>query len=168
MAKFTRKELEEAYHIYEAAVTKASETGDWATWADELFTDDVVYFEHAYGEFHGKDEVRKWIVEVMAPYPKMRFPTDWVIFDEENGAIVMCVQNVWIDPNDPDSDEFGFPNWTRLVYAGNGKFSMEEDIYNPFRDAPRVMKAWMEGGGRMETPLKVRMKHIQHRRGGKD
>lgn len=164
MAKFSRAELEEAYKIYEAAVSKASATGDWAEWADTLFTEDATYLEHAYGEFQGREAIKEWIVATMAPYPDMRFPVDWALFDEENGAIVMCVQNVWIDPSDPKSDRFGFPNWTRLVYAGDGRFSMEEDIYNPFRDAPRVMKDWMQAGGKMQTELKIKMKHVQHRK----
>ncbi len=163
MPKFSRAELEEALRIFNEAHQKASETGDWNIWAD-LFTEDAVYLEHAYGEFHGREEIRKWIADVMAPYPNMRFPQDWVAFDEENGAIIMCVQNVWVDPNNPDNNEFGFPNWTRLVYAGNGKFSSEEDIYNPFRDAPRVMEAWMKAGGTLKTPLRAKMKHVPQRR----
>ncbi len=162
MPKFTRTELEEALAMYNKVHERASQTGDWNPWAD-LFTEDAVYKEHAYGEFHGREEIRKWIVDVMAPYPKMSFPQDWVAFDEENGAIVMCVQNVWLHPTDPANHDFGFPNWTRLVYAGDGKFSAEEDIYNPFRDAPRVMKGWLAAGGKFATPLKVKMKYTQTR-----
>ncbi len=163
MPKFTRAELEEAHRIYNEGHQKASETGNWDIWAD-LFTEDAVYIEHAYGELHGREEIRKWIKDVMAPYPRMRFPQDWVAYDEENGAIVTCVQNVWPHPDDPKSDQFAFPNWTRLVYAGNGKFSLEEDIYNPFRDAPRVQEEWMQAGGKMECPLRVKMKHVPRRK----
>ncbi len=160
MPKYSRAELEQALAIYNEAHQRASETGDWEPWVD-LFTEDAIYKEHAYGEFHGREEIRQWIVDVMAPYPKMWFPQDWVAFDEENGAIVLGVQNVWPHPTEPDNPQFGFPNWTRLVYAGDGKFSSEEDIYNPFRDAPRVMQEWLEAGGKFAAPLQVKMKYTQ-------
>ena len=163
MPKFSRAEMEEAFATFTAAHIKASKTGNWDEWAD-MFTDDAVYTEHAYGEFHGKEEIKRWIVEVMAPYPTMSFPHDWVVYDEENGAIISCVQNRFPHPDGTDNDEFQFPNWTRVVYAGNGKFSSEEDVYNPFKDAPGVQERWLAAGGKMASPLKVRMKHVPRRR----
>ena len=44
MGKFSRQELEEGLKIYNENHKKASETGDWATWAD-IFTDDATYIE---------------------------------------------------------------------------------------------------------------------------
>ncbi len=84
----------------------------------------------------------------MAPFPHMRFPHTWVAFDEENGAIVMEILNVLDHPTEPGR-EFGFPNVTRLVYAGDNLFSSEEDVYNPNRDAPRTVGAWLKAGGVM-------------------
>ena len=60
MGKYTRAELEAAFAKYNEARDRASQTGDWSIWAD-VFTDDVHYVEHAYGEFHGKEAVRAWI-----------------------------------------------------------------------------------------------------------
>jgi hypothetical protein len=37
------------------------------------------------------------------------------------------------------------------VYAGDGLFSSEEDIYNPNRDAPGVVGAWLQAGGQLES-----------------
>ena len=34
-------------------------------------------------------------------------------------------------------------NWTKLVYAGDGLFSSEEDVYNPEDFAPTV-QAWLD------------------------
>ena len=47
----------------------------------------------------------------------------------------------------------------RIVYGGGGLWREEEDVYNPVRDAPRVIKAWREAGGRCETREQVAMKH---------
>jgi len=58
-----------------------------------------------------------------------------------------------------DGKPFSFPNWTRLVYAGNGLFSSEEDVYNPARDAPATLSAWIKAGGSFESDEQVLMRH---------
>jgi hypothetical protein len=159
MGKYTREELEQALAIYNKAVDLASKTGDWSPWA-ELFTEDADYIEHAYGNFKGREAIRQWIVDVMAPFPHMTFPQDWVAFDEKNGAILFQCQNRLEHPTDPDGGPFEFPNWTRLTYAGNGKFSCEEDIYNPARDGNRVVGGWLKAGGKFVCPPQVDMAYL--------
>jgi len=89
----------------------------------------------------------------------MTFPQDWVAFDEEDGAIVFQCQNRLAHPTDPHGEPFQFPSWTRLLYAGDGLFSYEEDVYNPMRDANRVVAGWIAAGGEFESPMLVDMKH---------
>lgn len=158
MGRFSRAELEQALAIYNRARDESSRTGDWSIWAS-VFTDDACYVEHAYGEFRGRAAICDWITKVMAPFPHMTFPQDWVAFDEENGAIVFQCQNRLEHPTDPTGEPFQFPTWTRLVYAGNGLFSCEEDVYNPQRDANRVVAAWMGAGGKFASPLLVDIKY---------
>jgi hypothetical protein len=158
MPKFSRRELEQALEIFNEKRDAASSTGDWSIWAS-LFTEDADYVEHAYGEFKGRAAIEQWITDVMAPFPHMRFPQSWVAFDEDTGTITMEVINLLDHPTDPAHEGFGFPNWTRLTYAGNGLFSREEDIYNPARDAARVIKAWLAAGGRFASREKVTFKH---------
>ena len=154
MGRFDRDEIEKAFAHYSAVVDVCSDTGDWRPFAD-LFTEDVVYTEHAYGVMHGREAVREWIVEVMKPFPHMRFPHVWVAYDEGNDALVMCLNNQL----ELDGKAYAFPNWTRLVYAGNGLFSEEEDIYNPRRDAPEAVGAWLAAGGQMLS-APIPMKHF--------
>jgi hypothetical protein len=156
MGKYTRRELEEAFSRYNRARDRASETGDWSIWA-AVFTEDVHYIEHAYGEFRGRDAVRDWITKVMAPFPHMSFPQDWLVIDEENGAVVFQCQNRLPHPTDPEGEPFQFPTWTRLVYGGEGLWASEEDIYNPARDANRTISAWIKAGGELESPELVKM-----------
>jgi len=78
---FTRAELESALAHYSSVVQECSRSGDWAPFAD-LFTEDVHYVEHAYGELHGREAVREWIQTVMAPFPHMRFPQGWTAYDD--------------------------------------------------------------------------------------
>ncbi|MGW5113074.1 nuclear transport factor 2 family protein [Nocardia sp. NPDC004123] len=158
MGKFSRAELEEALHHYSRVVDRCSETGDWGPFAD-LFVEDVEYIEHAYGTFHHREDVRAWIIEVMKPFPHMRFPHEWVAYDEDNDAIVVGIKNLLDHPTE-EGVEFWFPNTTRLVYAGDGLFASEEDIYNPARDAARVIGEWIRAGGVMLSAPQVEMKYI--------
>ena len=158
MGTFTRRELQQALEVYNRARDESSRTGDWSIWAAR-FTEDAHYIEHVYGEFRGRAAIRDWITKVMAPFPHMAFPQDWVAFDEEAGAIVFQCQNRLEHPTDPNGEPFQFPTWTRLVYAGNGLFCSEEDIYNPHRDANRVISAWIKAGGKFASPLLVDMQH---------
>jgi hypothetical protein len=157
MGRFTRNELENAFRIYRTAADQSSETGDWTIWAS-IFTEDATYIEHAYGEFHGRQEIEQWIVNVMKPFPHMRFPVTWHAIDEATDAVVFEVRNTLDHPTQPGT-EFWFPNWTRIVYAGDGLLSHEEDIYNPARDGNRVVREWLKAGGRPATQSFLAMKY---------
>lgn len=158
MGRYAREEILEAFERYNRARDEASYTGDWSVWAD-CFSEDAYYVEHAYGELHGREAIRTWITGVMAPFPRMTFPQDWWVVDEANGAIVFQCQNQFPPPFDADGRPFAFPTWSRLVYGGDGLWKSEEDVYNPARDAPRVIKAWIAAGGRFESQEQVAMRH---------
>ena len=158
MGAYAREEILEAFEAYKRARDEASRSGDWSVWA-ALFTDDAHYTEHAYGEIHGRQAIEEWIVGVMAPFPTMTFPQDWWVLDEERDAIVFCCQNTFPEPFRTDGTPYAFPNWTRLVYGGEGKWKSEEDIYNPKRDAPGVFKGWVKAGGKLESVEQVKMVH---------
>jgi hypothetical protein len=157
MARVTLDELKEAFEGYDQVRIRCSETGDWSQFAD-LFVEDAHYIEHAYGEMQGREAIREWIAKVMAPFPHMQFPQNWVVFDEKNSAVVFEVDNLLPHPTDPDHSGFGFASWTRLVYGGEGLWSSEEDVYNPARDAGRVIKAWRAAGGKFVSAEQVEMK----------
>lgn len=158
MGQYSRTEIMEAFERYNEARIQSQDTHDWSIWAN-MFTEDAHYIEHAYGEFHGREAIRDWICDVMAPFPSMIFPRDWLAFDEEQDAIVFQCQNLLPHPTDPEGEPFAFPSWTRLVYGGNGLFKSEEDIYNPSRDAGPTIKAWLEAGGQFASREKVKIQH---------
>jgi len=143
MTLFTRDEMEREFEAYQERGRIAGESGDWSPWADQ-FTEDAVYIEHLYGRFEGREAIRTWITETMAPFPNNQFtyfPIEWAVFDEERGWIVCEVQNRLNDLG--DGKIFQASNFTRLVYAGDGMWSYEEDVYNPESMAVCV-KAWMD------------------------
>jgi uncharacterized protein (TIGR02246 family) len=128
--KFPLDEVREAYEHFKEVSDRCASTADYNAFAD-LFTEDCTYIEHVFGEMHGREEVRNWIVPLMESYPNdqmIRYSHDWVLFDDEDGRIVFCARTHMADPGDGTSHTA--TNWTRLDYAGGGLFSREEDIYN--------------------------------------
>ena len=131
MGRFSRAELEEAFQNYQETALEAGTSGDWTKWAD-LFTEDATYIEHLFGTLGGREAIRNWISKTMSQTPNDQmkyFPVEWYIIDEEKGWVVAQVWNRMVDPGDGSLHQAY--NYTLLKYAGNGKWSHEEDIYNP-------------------------------------
>jgi hypothetical protein len=126
-------ELADAFEHYQATVRRACAAQDWTLFAG-LFTDDAVYTEHAYGRFTGRPAITEWAVRTMTTFPgnaMVAFPISWSVLDEERGWVVCEVQNVMADAGDGKIHQS--PNLTILHHAGGGRFSAEEDVYNPMR-----------------------------------
>ncbi len=139
---YTREEISAALKSYQLAAAEGGATGNWRPWV-ECFTPDQHYIEHFYGEFEGREVVFDWISSTMGkwPFTHMReFPWDWATIDEEQGWVVGQLQNRFVDPG--DGQVYQGANWTRLVYAGDGLFSSEEDVYNPAEMA-LVVTEWL-------------------------
>jgi hypothetical protein len=139
------EDIQAAFDRYREAAADAGRSGDWAPWVD-CFTEDVHYIEHHYGVFDGRQAVLDWVVPAMTTFPvdhMVSFPWNWWVIDAERGWIVGEVANVMDDPG--DGKVYQAANWSRLVYAGDGRFSEEEDVYNPSEFAEMVggwLAAW--------------------------
>src|SRR5437660_12052626 len=106
-----REEVEREFAKY----VERGEAMDWSAWADQ-FTEGALYVEHELGTFHGREEIRKWIVDVMAPVSEMVFPVEWKMIDGDR-----VVFGCWNRLNHPDGgDPFQFLTVSILNYAGNG------------------------------------------------
>ena len=85
MPRFPLDEVREAYEHFTAVSDQCAATGDYNAFAD-LFTDDCTYVEHVFGEMHGREEVRNWIVPLMKEYPNdqmVRYTHDFAKLLEE-------------------------------------------------------------------------------------
>ena len=126
-------EIAEAYASLHRAVQGYADSGDWHGFADH-FTTDATYVEHAYGTFHGREEIRDWSVRTMTSFPgsvMTGFPIAWQVIDAGAARLVCEVRNLMPDPGDGGQHEAS--NLTVMTYAGEGLFSREEDVYNPLR-----------------------------------
>jgi hypothetical protein len=149
MGRFSREEIEQALEVYRRTALEAGTTGKWDDWAD-LFTEDATYVEHLFGTFGGREAIRRWITKTMrqSPNDQMKyFPHEWYIIDEERGWVVAQIWNRMEDPGDGSCHQAY--NFTLLKYAGDLKWSFEEDIYNPahFRG---MLEGWLEAKKRCE------------------
>lgn len=139
MPAFNIDELQRGFQHYQDTVAKAASSGEWDLFAD-LFTEDAVYREHAYGTFTGREAIRGWIRRTMGTFPgncMPGFPIAWSILDPERGWIACEIRNLMADPGDGSVHEAA--NFTKLHYAGDGLFSYEEDVYNPAHFATLVV-----------------------------
>ncbi|WP_418001880.1 nuclear transport factor 2 family protein [Mycobacterium sp. PDNC021] len=139
---YSKAEIEDALVRWGEAINHGGRTGDWTRWID-CYTADVVVDEHHYGIFEGREAAVTWLTETMDQWPFNHMQTwawDWYTIDLENGWVIGQVQNIFVDPG--DGKVYQAPNWTRLVYAGDGLFSREEDVYNPARFVPAV-SGWL-------------------------
>jgi len=147
MGAWTRDELEAGFKHYQDEVKRCADSGDWTHFAN-LFTEDATYVEHAYGTFHGRDEIRAWVTKTMTNAPgcwMVEFPPSWSVIDEDRGRIVCEILNVMSDAG--DGNVYQPTNVTILGYAGDGLFDYEEDVYNPTRFVEAI-----ESWGRAAAP----------------
>jgi hypothetical protein len=130
---FEAAEITEAYAVFHGHVHGFAASGEWDGFAD-LFTEDAVYDEHAFGVLHGRDEIREWSVRTMTSFPgsvMTGFPLAWQVVDAPTSRLICEVRNLMPDPGDGSAHEES--NLTIMTYAGDGMFSREEDVYNPTR-----------------------------------
>jgi ketosteroid isomerase-like protein len=131
MGQWSREEIDTAFGEYSQAVVEIGRSGNWSRYAD-LFTEDAVYVEHAYGEMRGREKIREWIASTMGAFPGSEmpsYPTEWYSIDEDRGWIIGKFLNRMKDPGDGSIHETA--TLTVLRYAGAGLWSYEEDAYNP-------------------------------------
>lgn len=128
---FTRAELEDAFTRWHSTVEGCAASHDWTPFF-ELFTEDAEYHEANAGILRGHEQIAGWINFAMAQFPGTEFesfPVHWHVIDEQAATIVAKMGNVMRDPGDGSRSET--TNILVLRYAGGGKFSAEEDVYDP-------------------------------------
>lgn len=110
------------------ALRERIEDGD-AYWTDlaELFTDDAVYIDPAWGRVEGIDELRTFFGESMLGLEGWEFPIEYTAID---GDTVVVKWTQILPGTRPDGTRWEQSGYSTLVYAGDGRFSYEEDLLN--------------------------------------
>jgi limonene-1,2-epoxide hydrolase len=141
----------------EAAVTEYLKTrqriddGDagWAAMAD-LFTDDAVYIDPAWGRIEGNDAIREFMVDSMTGLEDWRFP---ILFTAIEGDHVVVKRTQVLPGTRADGSHYTQSGVSTLVYGGGGRFRYAEDLLNMAHvlDDLRESK-WRPGPGAHNPP----------------
>ena len=93
----------------------------------DLYTDDAVYVDAAWGRLEGRPAIAEWLVESMVGLDDWRFPIEFTAIEGDH-VIVKWTQI--LPSKNPDGSACTQSAYSHLIYAGDGKFSYEEDTYN--------------------------------------
>jgi len=155
MPAFSKQELTEAFEAFAHQFDSALRSGDFTAWLNCL-TEDVTYSERGAGigwdrRAQGRDAVHHWLrdIHARAPQQHVRYrPVAWTIVDVDRGWVVCEWRNRLADPGSGHVHEWRF--YARLFYAGAGRWSFVEEIYNA-TGARAAMSQWMADRRDMEA-----------------
>jgi ketosteroid isomerase-like protein len=127
MPAHPKQEIEATYARYVATRDRieAGELG-WDALAD-FFTEDATFIDPAWGRIEGIEAIREFLVESMAGLEDWSFPHEWTLVD--GNRLVTRWQNR-LPGARADGTQYQAPGVSILEYAGNGRFSYEEDLLN--------------------------------------
>jgi len=121
------EEVEEAVGQYcELRRAIAAGQAGWEALA-ELFTEDAVFIDPAWGRIEGQPAIRRFLHESMQGLEDWSFPIEWTAVDGDR--VVIKWQNR-LPGEQPDGSPWQVSGISSLVYAGGGRFSFEEDLLN--------------------------------------
>lgn len=122
-----RDEVVAAVEHY-CALRERIELGE-ASWIDlaDVFTDDVVFIDPAWGRVEGITELRSFLVDSMKGLEDWNFPIEFVAIDGDN-VVIKWIQQ--LPGTRPDGTRYQQSGSSTLIYAGDGKFRYEEDLLN--------------------------------------
>jgi len=114
------------YHELRRRIDESLEPNAFAALAD-LYTEDAVYVDAAWGRIEGKEAIADWLADSMVGLGDWRFPIEFTAIEGDD-VVVKWTQI--IPGTRPDGSPCTQSAYSRLRYAGDGKFCYEEDTYN--------------------------------------
>jgi hypothetical protein len=125
---FPREEVAaavERYHELRRRIDAGQEEG-FGVLAD-FYTEDAVYIDAAWGRIEGRAAITSWLSDSMIGLGDWQFPIEFTAI-EGNDVVVKWTQILPVTR--PDGNPYTQSGYSRLIYAGDGRFSYEEDVYN--------------------------------------
>jgi ketosteroid isomerase-like protein len=124
-----REEIQDTvdrYHELRRRIDAGLEPENFGVLAD-FYTEDAVYVDSAWGRIEGREAIGRWLSESMVGLGDWKFPVEFTAIEGDN-VVVKWTQII------PGQRADGSPctqsAYSRMIYAGDGKFSYEEDLYN--------------------------------------
>ena len=151
MPAFARSEIENALDRMDVLRAESSKAGDWTIWA-QCLSEDVEFHDTIYGSYHGREAVADFVVRVHAPFPHLRYERDWSLIDVDRAEVIFLQRMILPEPGGYDGPPFATDVWSRHRYAGEGLWSLKQDVTLSGSQADANFQAWMEAGGRFAAP----------------
>jgi ketosteroid isomerase-like protein len=142
------KETVDHYHALRDRIDAGLEPDAFGSLAD-FYTDDAVYIDGAWGRLEGKETIARWLVDSMLGLEDWKFPVEFVAI-EGNDIVVKWTQI--LPRTRPDGTPYRQSAYSRLIYAGDGKFSYEEDMYNMAHVLEDIEASGWTPNGPMNVP----------------
>lgn len=123
-----------------------------ARWIDlaDLFTDDAVYIDPAWGRIQGIDELRRFFDESMRGLEDWDFPIEYTAVSGDTVVIKWWQQ---LPGRRDDGARYRQSGISTLVYDRDGKFGYEEDILNMTHVLEDLAASrWRPGDGFVPPP----------------
>jgi len=135
------------YRSLREAIERGEQT--WPALAD-LFTEDAVYIDPAWGRIEGRDEIRAFMTESMTGLEGWTFPIEFIAVEGDQ-VVVKWTQE--LPGTRPDGSRWSQSGYSTLLYAGDGRFSYEEDLLNMAHVIEDIIASgWTPGEGFTAPP----------------
>lgn len=152
MTEFPREEVQAALENY-LEVRRRIEAGElgWEALAD-LFTEDATYIDPAWGRFVGRENILKFQRDSMQGLEDWTFPIEWITVD--GNRIIIKFWNR-LPGRRADGSYYEAPGLQVLIYAGNRKFSYDEDLLNMVHVMELIQESGWVPGPDVKMPEQV-------------
>ncbi|MHB1139898.1 MAG: YybH family protein [Microthrixaceae bacterium] len=127
MTEHPPEEVQAAVDAYVALRERIAARDEHWTALATMFTDDAVYIDPAWGRVQGIEQLREFFDESMRGLEDWEFPIEYVAI---TGDTVVVKWDQILPGTRPDGGRYRQSGISTLVYAGDGKFSYEEDLLN--------------------------------------
>ena len=146
---FPRDEIQACVDHY-LAVREQMDRGEggWIEMA-QLFTDDAVYIDPAWGKVEGLPAIKTFLEESMAGLDDWLFPVEWVAIDGDH-VVIKWIQR--LPGARADGSTYDSSGVSLLTYAGDGKFSRSEDHLNMLHVYEVIAESGWRPGGDFNLP----------------
>ena len=139
------------YHELRNRIDEGLEPDAFGALAD-FYTEDAVYIDGAWGRVEGREAIANWLVDSMVGMEDWKFPVEFTAIEGDD-VVVKWTQ---IMPRSkPDGTPYRQSGYSRMIYAGDGRFSYEEDTYN----MAHVLEDIEASGWRPTQPMNVPPAH---------
>jgi ketosteroid isomerase-like protein len=139
------------YHELRGRIDQGLEPHGFGVLA-EFYTDDAVYVDASWGRIEGKAAIAHWLEHSMVGLGDWKFPVEFTAV-EGNDVVVKWTQII------PGTHADGSPcaqsAYSRMRYAGEGRFDYQEDAYNMVH----VMEDITDSGWAPTEPMNLPPRH---------